>query len=228
MPAAGFGSKYVVFGGITSPASATSLSASISGGARVKSAPPSTSHRRVSSTTEVPDGHGLDGAGAGQPVQDPGLEDGDVEPGGAGRTVGQVRHVVPAAVDVQADRAGPGGRLPGDRPYLEVRGQQAEQGLRRPRRRTPGGGTRRAAARPSGGRRPAGRRRRACRPAATPRAGPRPGGGRRRCRSRPRPAPRSGPRSWGPPPAATPSAGAREDRRSPGSAASAGPPRSSA
>ncbi len=128
MPAAGFGSKYVVFGGITSPASATSLSASISGGARVKSAPPSTSHRRVSSTTEVPDGTVSTGAGAGQPVQDPGLEDGDVEPGGAGRTVGQVRHVVPAAVDVQADRAGPGGRLPGDRPYLEVRGQQAEQG----------------------------------------------------------------------------------------------------
>ena len=53
MPAQGLGSKYVVLGGITSPASARLVSVSSGGGASVKSAPPSASHRRVSSSTRV-------------------------------------------------------------------------------------------------------------------------------------------------------------------------------
>ena len=53
MPAQGLGSKYVVLGGITPPASARLVSVASGGGASVKRTPSSESQRRVSSSTRV-------------------------------------------------------------------------------------------------------------------------------------------------------------------------------
>ncbi len=213
---AGFGSKYVVFGGITSPASATATSASGDGGASVNRAPESTSHR----SDELVDGggrrHGLDLAGAAagrlvQTVEHPGLQDRDVEAGDAAPAP-VVGDLEPAPADVQAHRPTAAG---------DVRTGPAP-GPRSPR--TAGGAARRG--RPGRGRRRWKESRRrpsiglhdAEQAGVRGLAGRRPllergrgrGGGRRRCRSRRRPAPRRGRSVAGrPPAAATRSAGRR-------------------
>ncbi len=131
IPAYGFGSKYVVFGGMTSPRSATSVSWSRVGGRRANNAPPSSSQARVSSPrgerAEVISSAGRAGV-AEERLEDVLVEDGDAQAPRSGGAFAGEGGVVPAAGDVQREAAGRLGGV-GDLADLEGFGQLREQGV---------------------------------------------------------------------------------------------------
>ena len=189
MPAQGFGSKYVVLGGITSPRSASPVSASRAGGASVNSAPPSRSQRSVSSSSSRPAG-AISTFGT---ASAPGTELADDR----GRAGGRRR--VPTLRRAGVPRKRGGEPRPSSRPRSGPSPGPAASRSRAPRTRAtaaPAAGPVHRAHHPAveGGqvqavervdRRTARRRPAAARPPATPRGWPRPGGGRRRCSGRP-------------------------------------------